>query len=125
LAGFLATLSKLEERSSKITSLHGFLEQANEIIKGALLDTDQELWVVCPSPYIGNLSVRDTKVQIAFAKLIEDAAYRLPLILVCPSPEVMADYYLKLCPSDPNERYPIALCREAFQEMKQFLQMAT
>lgn len=118
LGGFLISLSKLEELLGRITSLNQFLERSNALIEKSFIKND-DLLIVCHSPFIGNLSERGRKSQKRFReninRLIDDKNHKIKIIGICPS--ALENYY-KVFGEDP--RYDRDMCKTAFREMRDF-----
>lgn len=115
MGGFLISLSKLEELLGRITSLQQFLEKSNSLIERASNSND-DLWIVCHYPYIGNLSARGSKAQETFRdhlqKLMREKTCNVEIVGICPYG--LKDYFLQF---GRDSRYDFDICMEAFQEL--------
>jgi|GEM_PF-4209393 len=117
LAGFLGGIAKLDEVLSRATNLQKFLEKANLILSDAIANGGQ-VWVVCHSPFIGNLSLRGRKPQVAFQNQLQHLIKQNKVTIITLTPDKLVDYYARF---KGDERYRDAKCLEAYQEMEPFL----
>jgi hypothetical protein len=117
--GFLIAIAKIEQLLGQVTSLREFLEQAIDIIQRAT-DNNDDLWIVCHSPFIGNLSLRGTKPQVAFKNVLESvvADKNVKLHMIGYSPAGLLQYYSTFS-ADP--RYTSDKVGEAFVELRDIL----
>ena len=116
VSGFLIAITKLEQLLGQVTSLRAFLERGTEIIQNAI-DHNDSLWIICHSPFIGNLSVRGTKPQIAFREALKTAVNNpsVGVKIIGLSPAGLRDYYESFATDRRLERAEVD---KALEEME-------
>lgn len=123
VVGFLIGLAKLEELAGQVTSLPAFLDRAAELIEESIINGD-DVSIVCHSPFIGNLSAREQRMQQRFRKALESAAKSgvVRLKILGLEPDALGHYYMAF---GEDKRYAAIKCEDAFSEMGDFLTSMT